>query len=176
MTWQRFKSCTGSGLQVSKIIVMKNPHYVVVRSWPRYPLWLGTFIFMFTWIDTDTALVFRKRAQACLGMIKTPANGCCASYGLLAGHSASKARGHNSWIFMNTANCRYKQEEWFLPTQTWTLHGARGWCREEPETSDQCMSIHVHTADVDIDDVTKMFEELILHSFFAAAAEFCVCW
>ena len=28
------------------------------------------------------------------------------------------------------------------------------------------MSIHVHTADVDIDDVTKMFEELILHSFF----------
>ena len=26
-----------------------------------------------------------------------------------------------------------------------------------------------------IDDVTKMFEELILHSFFAAAAEFCVC-
>ena len=123
MTWQRFKSCTGSGLQVSKIIVMKNPHYVVVRSWPRYPLWLGTFIFMFTWIDTDTALVFSKRTQACLGMIKTPANGCCASYGLLAGHSASKARGHNSWIFMNTANCRYKQEEWFLSTQTWTLHG-----------------------------------------------------
>ena len=96
----------------------------LVRSWPRYPLWLGTL--MFTWTDKDskdTALVFRKRTQACLGMIKTPANGCCASYGLLAGHSASKARGHNSWIFMNTANCRYKQEEWFLPTQTWTLHG-----------------------------------------------------
>ena len=28
------------------------------------------------------------------------------------------------------------------------------------------MHVHVHTADVDIDDVTKMFEELILHSFF----------
>ena len=122
MTWQRFKSCNGSVITVLYCTVL----YCTV-------LWSGhglvthcDLTFMFTWTDKDskdTALVFRKRTQACLGMIKTPANGCCASYGLLAGHSASKARGHNSWIFMNTANCRYKQEEWFLSTQTWTLHG-----------------------------------------------------